>query len=237
MCRIKTVEQLQYEPPGELGKLLGLDRVPEVRCLRHKLAALSWDDGPEKWAGQLSRDWLKAARELAGACMWTGTFASTMAARPLCPNAMSLDSDCVCGGPPTTGSTTSWASRSSRSNDRSTRDCWKCLQSDIVLRLSRPFPGGKQATEIAAASLPMPSDKPHYHWLVRRMRRAVGKSHECEGYPTRQRGSLWITRPVSSPIIGNVPLRGRASEGGELISGFASSDAIRRARVGPGHRR
>ena len=30
LCRIKTVGQLQYHPPGELGKLLGLDRVPEV---------------------------------------------------------------------------------------------------------------------------------------------------------------------------------------------------------------
>ena len=48
LCRIKAVEQLQYEPPGELGKLLGLDRVPEVRCLRHKLAALSIDRRPEK---------------------------------------------------------------------------------------------------------------------------------------------------------------------------------------------
>ena len=67
LCRIKAVEQLQYQPPGELGKLLGLDRVPEVRCLRHKLAALSIDDGPEKWAGLLSRDWLEAAPELAGA--------------------------------------------------------------------------------------------------------------------------------------------------------------------------
>ena len=67
LCRIKTVEQLQYQPPGELGKLLGLDRVPEVRCLRHKLAALSIDDGPKKWAGLLSRDWLKAEPELAGA--------------------------------------------------------------------------------------------------------------------------------------------------------------------------
>jgi transposase len=67
LCRIKTVEQLQYEPPGELGKLLGLDRVPEVRCLRQKLAALSLDDGPKKWAGLLSRDWLEAAPELAGA--------------------------------------------------------------------------------------------------------------------------------------------------------------------------
>jgi hypothetical protein len=67
LCRIKAVEQLQYQPPGELGKLLGLDRVPEVRCLRSKLAALSIDDGPEKWAGLLSRDWLEAAPDLAGA--------------------------------------------------------------------------------------------------------------------------------------------------------------------------
>ena len=67
LCRIKTVEQLQYQPPGELGKLLGLDRVPEVRCLRRKRASLSLDDGPERWAGLLSRDWLEAAPELAGA--------------------------------------------------------------------------------------------------------------------------------------------------------------------------
>ena len=67
LCRIKTVEQLQYQPPGELGKLLGLDRVPEVRCLRRKLAALSIDDAPATWAGLLSRDWLEAAPELAGA--------------------------------------------------------------------------------------------------------------------------------------------------------------------------
>jgi hypothetical protein len=67
LCRIKTIEQLQYQPPGELGKLLGLDRVPEVRCLRRKLAALSGDDGPQKWAGLLSRDWLEAAPDLAGA--------------------------------------------------------------------------------------------------------------------------------------------------------------------------
>jgi hypothetical protein len=66
LCRIKTVEQLQYRPPGELGKLLGLDRVPEVRCLRRKLAALSIDDAPEKWAGLLSRDWLETAPQLAG---------------------------------------------------------------------------------------------------------------------------------------------------------------------------
>ncbi len=34
LARIKTIEQLQYHPAGEWGKLLGLDRIPEVRTLR-----------------------------------------------------------------------------------------------------------------------------------------------------------------------------------------------------------
>jgi hypothetical protein len=50
LCRINTVEQLQYKSPGELGKLMGLDRVPEVRCLRKKLSLLSQGDAPEQWA-------------------------------------------------------------------------------------------------------------------------------------------------------------------------------------------
>jgi transposase len=66
LCRIKTVEQLQYESPGELGKLLGLDRVPEVRCLRNKLTELSKDYAPEKWAGLLSKQWLEDDPVLAG---------------------------------------------------------------------------------------------------------------------------------------------------------------------------
>ena len=66
LCRIRTVEQLQYEAPGELGKLLGLDRVPEVRCLRKKLAQLSAGNAPEQWAGLLSQQWLAADPELAG---------------------------------------------------------------------------------------------------------------------------------------------------------------------------
>lgn len=66
LCRIKTAEQLQYRAPGELGKLLGLDRIPEVRCLRNKLTQLSADDAPEKWAAWLSRDWMEQSPELAG---------------------------------------------------------------------------------------------------------------------------------------------------------------------------
>jgi prepilin-type processing-associated H-X9-DG protein len=50
-----------------LGKLLGLDHVPEVRYLRHELTALSAGDAPQSSAALLSRDWLEAAPDLAGA--------------------------------------------------------------------------------------------------------------------------------------------------------------------------
>jgi transposase len=66
LCRIKAVEQLQYEAPGELGKLMGLDRIPEVRCLRKKLSQLSQNEAPQRWAGVLSKEWMEQNPELAG---------------------------------------------------------------------------------------------------------------------------------------------------------------------------
>jgi len=66
LCRIKIVERLQYESPGELGKLMGLDRIPEVRCLRNKVSQLSQDESPQLWAGTLSEEWMEQNPELAG---------------------------------------------------------------------------------------------------------------------------------------------------------------------------
>ena len=66
VCRIKTVEKLRGHPPGEFGKLLGLDRVPEVRCLRRKLDELSADKAAEQWAVHLSGQWLQGDPEAAG---------------------------------------------------------------------------------------------------------------------------------------------------------------------------
>jgi hypothetical protein len=43
--RIPSLEQLRYQAPGEWGKLLGLDRIPEVRTLREKLKLLCHDLG------------------------------------------------------------------------------------------------------------------------------------------------------------------------------------------------
>ena len=65
LCRIKAVERLRYCPPGELGKLLGLDRIPEVRTLRLKLEELSQGEiGP--WSAQLAQEWLQGEPEAAG---------------------------------------------------------------------------------------------------------------------------------------------------------------------------
>jgi hypothetical protein len=41
LARIKNPEQLKQCKPGEIGRLIGLDRIPEVRCLRDKIRLIS----------------------------------------------------------------------------------------------------------------------------------------------------------------------------------------------------
>ena len=45
LARLTAIEQLRYSALGEWGNLLGLDRVPEVRCLRQKLEILNRQEG------------------------------------------------------------------------------------------------------------------------------------------------------------------------------------------------
>jgi hypothetical protein len=66
LARLKSIESLRYCAPGEWGKLLGLDRVPEVRTLRQKLRQLASDDQPSQWSAELCRQWMEAAPEQAG---------------------------------------------------------------------------------------------------------------------------------------------------------------------------
>jgi transposase len=66
LCRIKTVEKLGQEPPGEWGKLLGLDRMPGVKCLRDKLTELSKENRGSEWGEVLSQKWMNDYPELAG---------------------------------------------------------------------------------------------------------------------------------------------------------------------------
>ena len=64
--RIKSVEKLRYCSPGEWGKLLGLDRIPEAKTLREKIGILSRQGEPYQWAGELGRDWMEMEPEAAG---------------------------------------------------------------------------------------------------------------------------------------------------------------------------
>lgn len=66
LARVKTIESLRYCPPGEWGKLLGLDRIPEARTLREKIRSLVQDGQAEQWSGTLSREWMAIFPESTG---------------------------------------------------------------------------------------------------------------------------------------------------------------------------
>ena len=58
LARIQSIESLRYCSPGEWGNLLGLDRVPEVKTLRKKIAYLSESKQSHQWSSALCKDWL-----------------------------------------------------------------------------------------------------------------------------------------------------------------------------------
>lgn len=66
LARIRRPEGLRHVPPGELGKVLGLDRVPEVRTLREKIATMADHGTPGEWMRELSRSWMEADPSEAG---------------------------------------------------------------------------------------------------------------------------------------------------------------------------
>ena len=67
LLRVKTVEALRRGCPGEFGRVLGLDRVPEVRCLRERLEAVASNPAAvAAWANALSKSWMTADPGLAG---------------------------------------------------------------------------------------------------------------------------------------------------------------------------
>jgi len=57
--RIKNPEQLKYYSPGEFGKIMGLDRVPEAKCLRKKLKEICAQEHSQKWNMDLASQWSK----------------------------------------------------------------------------------------------------------------------------------------------------------------------------------
>ncbi len=66
LLRVKSLEGVRYLPPGELGKAVGLDRIPEVKTIREKVGILSNSGNVEKWHNDLSRYWMESSPDLSG---------------------------------------------------------------------------------------------------------------------------------------------------------------------------
>ena len=66
LARIRRPEGLRHLPPGELGKVAGLDRVPEVRTLREKIARMAAAGDPEAWMREVSKTWMEEEPDEAG---------------------------------------------------------------------------------------------------------------------------------------------------------------------------
>lgn len=67
LARVQSMEALRYEAPGEWGRLLGLDRVPEVRTLREKIGLLCEDEAKvREWSSGLAREWMELEGDGAG---------------------------------------------------------------------------------------------------------------------------------------------------------------------------
>jgi len=64
--RIRRPEGLRHVPPGEFGKVIGLDRVPEVRTLREKISKMARTGNPEGWMKALSKSWMQNDPDEAG---------------------------------------------------------------------------------------------------------------------------------------------------------------------------
>jgi prepilin-type processing-associated H-X9-DG protein len=66
LARIRRPEGLRHVPPGELGKVVGLDRAPEVRTLREKISTMARTGTPDAWMKELSRSWMEDDPDAAG---------------------------------------------------------------------------------------------------------------------------------------------------------------------------
>ncbi len=64
LARLRRPEAVRHVPVGELGKVVGLDRIPEVSTLREKIKALS--KGADEWIKELSNSWMQADPDEAG---------------------------------------------------------------------------------------------------------------------------------------------------------------------------
>lgn len=58
LMRIKNIEQLKQHKSGEFGRLMGLDRVPEAKCVRKKIKQITAQQKAQQWNQHLAKNWI-----------------------------------------------------------------------------------------------------------------------------------------------------------------------------------
>jgi hypothetical protein len=66
LLRVQNINQVGTIPCGELGRAMGLDRIPEVKTLRRRIARFSTKGDVQQWSWKLSEGWMAANTGLAG---------------------------------------------------------------------------------------------------------------------------------------------------------------------------
>jgi hypothetical protein len=66
LLRVKNLEQSDHIPAGELGRCLGLDRIPGVKTLRERISRFCEIGDVEEWSSRLSREWMHGDESLEG---------------------------------------------------------------------------------------------------------------------------------------------------------------------------
>lgn len=62
LMRIKSIEAFKTTCPGEFGKILGLDRIPEIKTIREKINIISEYKNVNNWGIELSKDWMEKSK-------------------------------------------------------------------------------------------------------------------------------------------------------------------------------
>jgi hypothetical protein len=67
LARVENVDGLQYEKPGEWGRVLGLDRIPDKSVMRSKVKIMTSDgEKVSGWCRELAGQWMESDPSLAG---------------------------------------------------------------------------------------------------------------------------------------------------------------------------
>jgi hypothetical protein len=66
LLRVKKLERSQEIPSGELGRCMGLDRIPEVKTLRERISSFCETTDVKEWMSELSTQWMQGVEEIEG---------------------------------------------------------------------------------------------------------------------------------------------------------------------------